>query len=894
VTDDGADSAGLGAAPTVRLTGTGDDSDGEMPMMVDRFVIEDELGAGGMGRVYVAYDPTLDRRVAVKVLRDHVGVDLEKAHARMAREARAMARLRHPHVVTVHEVGTDRHGVYIVMEYVAGRTLRGWLARTPEPSWKDIVAMYGLAGRGLVAAHDAGLVHRDFKPDNVLVGDDGRVLVGDFGIANVYGAEPAREPPSGDPSARPARAGSVVGTPPYMSPEQHAGGDVDARTDQFAFCAALYEALYGVRPFAGDTNTEIAARALRGELTPPARDPGAPARVRAAILRGLRGNPDERYPSMVPLLGELTAERRSPARWLAIGGALAIAGALASWAVLGRLHEPVAPAQARRPLGPVAVEPFATTLAPGDRVDWREGIADVIALLLADIDGFKAVGPGNLLTGDHAEDLRAAEARIGASYVVRGSLDQRGDRVHARVELVQPDGTIVVIQADRPAGELANLLEDVTNDVARAIAPGHELDRSHAAIRARSLYAIGDEYLRATRFQLAWPFLEQAVAADPAFFPGWYALALTRSWVLAPESRVFGAVEHARVTAPSALDRELVAGLSKYLHHDLRGARAILEPLSANPALSQTELRDALYLLGEAHWHDGHHRIGVGFFRRALDLDMTFKLPVEHLGEYATANRDVESMKQYSLMVASTGSESHDVAEFVLGHYEQLAASGVPPTRLHATLVLGRTPAPALEDELGADPIVHRIYGTARALEAGDRGAAHAEIEEIWKQVLARETAGEIPDNVYYLLRLLGDVVVCGGMTDEAKRLVDFLAERSRRNPVRGYQRMSILTAPLVGDRALIVRRDLSDRDAQLADAIEAEMTGDHVRAALLLGELVHDPSAFWDYPERMALVRNLRALHRIKEARAVCEDTMHPAVFQLAFLPARRFCTAR
>ncbi|HUJ59957.1 MAG TPA: serine/threonine-protein kinase [Kofleriaceae bacterium] len=887
MTDDGAD--GLGAAPTVRLHGAGDDGDGEMPMMVDRFVIEDELGAGGMGRVYVAYDPTLDRRVAVKVLRDRVGVDVEQAHARMAREARAMARLRHPHVVTVHEVGTDRHGLYIVMEYVAGGTLRGWLARTPASSWQEIVAMYVLAGRGLVAAHAAALVHRDFKPDNVLVGDDGRVLVGDFGIANVYGAEPAREPSSAEPGAERTRTGSVMGTPPYMSPEQHAGGAVDARTDQFAFCAALYEALYGVRPFAGETNTEIAERALRGELTPPARDPGAPARVRAAILRGLRGSPDQRFPSMVPLLAELTAERRAPLRWLAIAGAIAIVGAVASWAALGRSREPPAPAL---PRGPVAVEPFATTLAPGDRVDWREGIGDVVALLLSDIDGFKAVGPGNLLTADHAEDLRAAEARIGASYVVRGSLDPSGDRVHARVELVEPDGTTVSFQADRPAGELARLLEDVTNGVAGAIAPGHELDRSHAAIRARSLYAIGDEHLRDTRFQLAWPFLEQAVAADPTFFPGWYALALTRSWVLAPESRVFEAVAQARATAPSAVERALVDGLSSYLHHDLRGARAILEPLAANPALSRTELRDALYLLGEAHWHDGHHRIGVGYFRRALDLDMTFKLPVEHLGEYAMANRDVETMKQYSLMIASTGSEYHDVAEFVLGHYEQLAATGAPPTRLQATLVLGRTPTPQLEDELGADPIVHHIYRTARALEAGDSATAHAEIAEIWKQALARQTAGEIPDNVYYLLRLLGDVLVCGGMTDEAKRLVELLAERSREHPVRNYQRMSILTAPLVGDRAWIVRRELSDRDAQLADAIEAEMTGDHARAAELLGELVRDPSPFWDYPERMALVRNLRALHRTEDARAVCEDTLHPAVFQLALLPARRFCT--
>ena len=890
MTDDGGDAAGLGCAETARVAGAGDS--GEMPLMIDRFVIEDELGAGGMGRVYVAYDPSLDRRVAVKVLRDRPGADVEQAHARMAREARAMARLRHPHVVSVHEVGTDDRGVYIVMEYVAGRTLRGWLARDPEPSWQEIVAMYVLAGRGLAAAHDAGLVHRDFKPDNVLVGDDGRVLVGDFGIANVYGAEPVAAVSSGEPTApRLTRAGSIMGTPPYMSPEQHAGGAVDARTDQFAFCAALYEALYGVRPFAGETNTEIAERALRGELTPPVRDRGAPARVRAAILRGLTGNPDGRFPAMSALLAALTAERKTPVWRLAIAAALAFAIAAALWLGLRPpQHAPPPPPPAQAPtIGPIAVEPIQTTLPYGDQVDWRAGIGDVLALLLADIDGFKAVGPSNLLAGQH--DLPAAEATIAARYVVRASIDQRGDQIHARVTLVRPDGTSVVVVADRPAGELAKLLEDITGAVARTIAPGHALDRHHAEIRARALYAIGDEHLRNTRFQLAWPFLEQAVNADPTFFEGWYALALTRSWVLAPETRVYEAIDAARANAPGDVERTLVDGLSKYLHHDLAGARDILEPLAKNPALSPTELRDALYLLGEAHWHDGHYEVAVGYFRRALDLDMTFKLPVEHLGEHAMAHRDFATMQQYSFMIASSGSEYRDYGELMRGHYEELARTGAPPTRLYATLLLGRSPPPELEAELGADPMIVHIYRVARALERADERTAHAEIETIWTQVAARRTDGEIPDSVYYLLRILGDVLVCGGMTDETRRLVQFLAAESRQHPVRNYQRLSILAAPLAGDRTWIVRRELTDRDRVLADAIEAEMSGDRARAVVLLDQLVRDPSPFWDYPERVALLRNLRALHRGKEARALCEDTLHPAVFQLAYLPTRRAC---
>jgi hypothetical protein len=258
------------------------------------------------------------------------------------------------------------------------------------------------------------------------------------------------------------------------------------------------------------------------------------------------------------------------------------------------------------------------------------------------------------------------------------------------------------------------------------------------------------------------------------------------------------------------------------------------------------------------------------------------------------ANRDVATMQQYSLMISTSGSDYRDFGELMLGHYDQVAKTGVPPTRLYATILLGRTPPAGMEDELGADAIVHHIYRTARALEAGDDATAHAEIAEIWKQVEARRTGGEVPDSVYYLLRLLGDVLACASMTDEARKLVVFLAEQSTQHPVRNYQRMSILVAPLIGDRSWIVRRNASDRDRELADAIEAEMTGDRGKAVELLQALVRDPSPFWDYPERVALLRNLRALHRDQEASALCEDTMQPAEFQLAFLPTRRVCRAR
>src|SRR5690606_1441989 len=236
---------------------------------IGRYVVLAPLGRGAMGTVLAALDPELDRKVALKVLHETArGGD----RARLQREAQALARLSHPNVMILHDVGTwvdpagGRH-VFLAMELVVGHTLSDWLASAPR-SVDAIVAVFAQAGRGLAAAHAAGLVHRDFKPHNVLVGSDGRVRVTDFGLARSFG-EDTRPPITVDTHTGPislpelalhetlTRTGEWVGTPAYMAPEQLQGGAADPRADQFAFCVALYEALHGQRPFAGRTPGEI-------------------------------------------------------------------------------------------------------------------------------------------------------------------------------------------------------------------------------------------------------------------------------------------------------------------------------------------------------------------------------------------------------------------------------------------------------------------------------------------------------------------------------------------------------------------------------------------------------------------------------------------------------------
>jgi tetratricopeptide (TPR) repeat protein len=298
---------------------------------VDRYVIERLLGAGAMGMVYAAHDPELDRRVAVKVLRP--GTFSAAARDRMAREARTLARLSHRNVVAVHDVGAHGDGMFIVMELVEGATLKRWLAERPR-SWHEIVAVMAHAGRGLAAAHAAGLIHRDFKPDNVMIAADGRVLVADFGLARPAGDAATADTVPGGGSPAPASEitadGVAVGTPAYMAPEQHAG-EAGPAADQFAFAVTLYEALYGRRPFAGTSAVALVTAIAAGEMIPPPSTTRVPARIARIAARGLRGPPAARFPTMTALVDALARDPGRRRRWLAVAGGALVAAVTATW-----------------------------------------------------------------------------------------------------------------------------------------------------------------------------------------------------------------------------------------------------------------------------------------------------------------------------------------------------------------------------------------------------------------------------------------------------------------------------------------------------------------------------------------------------------------------------------
>ena len=488
------------------------DRTGEQRGWIGRFVIFEELGAGGMGQVFAAYDPDLDRKVALKLVqRPPDGAGNGDWQARLVREAQAMAKLSHPNVVTVYEVSAHAGQVFLVMELVEGRDLARWLV-TPR-SWQRIVEVFRAAGEGLAAAHAAGLVHRDFKPANVLVGDDGRVRVADFGLVGTRTARPAGEQtsPTSDLLSRDlTHFGAVIGTPAYMAPEQISGATTDERSDVFSFCVALWEALYGMRPFAGETMTGRLAAIRRGEIREPP-ESTAPRWLRPLLLRGLSDEPGDRWPGMRPLLDALArdpererARRRRSALLvtlvLALGGALVYGGS-ALWSryrahareAAAQRHLDVAlarldalRAEGRKVEANATVDAFvadpehtgtrAQVKALRWRADQRRSGGDIDGALDAYSEAYAAARDpdeaGEVLLG-LATLFREGRAWGPLTWVL-ASLEQLGPALHARTASLRIDAALVrrafatVAEIDPSLTGLASVLGQAQRSERRA------------------------------------------------------------------------------------------------------------------------------------------------------------------------------------------------------------------------------------------------------------------------------------------------------------------------------------------------------------------------------------------------------------------------------------------
>ena len=542
---------------------------------VDRFVVDGVLGAGGMGVVYAAFDPELDRRVALKLLRD----ESPGRRERLAREAQALARAADPNVCAVYDLGSHDGRLFVAMELVDGDTLGAWLRRRHR-SWREVAGVFAAAARGLAAAHGAGVIHRDFKPDNVLVGADGRVRVTDFGLATWRPA--AATQPAAPARAEPAeltQSGTVLGTPLYMAPEQHTGASADERSDQWSFCAALHEALCGEPPVIGRSEAELHANKLAG---PPPRLPGTPRWLDRLVRRGLAPRPGDRWPTMARIADALARRPQRRRTW-----ALAAFGALAAAAVAVALV-----ARARGPdLEAARMAALAEAMEAGLRIEHvapPHDLRPALARIRAEVDRLR---------------LAAAQGSGPASFAFGKALELLGDDDAARTAYQR--AWVAGFRIPRVADGLGSVLSSLYQreySKARATLARPALDTRLAALHAE-LAVPATQYLAlgggepwrvamhraaiallAHEFAAARAAAAEALAADPGRYEAlvleaqaWRSEALAHADTLGQREPLAHALEAAEAAARYGRSDQRVALLqidvqwSLVLTHTRRG-----------------------------------------------------------------------------------------------------------------------------------------------------------------------------------------------------------------------------------------------------------------------------------------------------------------------------------
>jgi serine/threonine-protein kinase len=461
--------------------------------LAGRYMVFEQLGQGGMGVVVSAYDTRLERRVAIKLLHPERTSESSSGdgQARMVREAQAMARLNHPHVVAVYDAGTLEDGsLFIAMEYVEGETLRRWCTRQKR-SWREVLQAYLAAGRGLAAAHAAGLIHRDFKPDNVLVGQDGRVRVTDFGLART---SPEPSSPAQSQATLSSETwdsaltepGTLMGTPKYMAPELMRGEPAGVRTDLYAFCVSLYEALHGQLPFGGQSMAEYSRARNEGRISPPPAHPQVPAWVARTVAQGLQVDPLRRPASLEALLTTLgndpEVKRQAWRRRAAVTSVGLVLAVLAIWGWARQQTQAPACGQVARRLDGIwdgAVKARVREALLGTGVPYAEDTAQRVSTVL---DGYSRRWVQQSAALCEAEQ----STKLSRLAALREScLERRRSRLRATTELLARGSDREVL--DRAALTVQSLppLEDCADDkVLTAVVPPPEEPAVRAAVEA--------------------------------------------------------------------------------------------------------------------------------------------------------------------------------------------------------------------------------------------------------------------------------------------------------------------------------------------------------------------------------------------------------------------------
>lgn len=784
------------------------------PVRLGRLELVGRVGAGGMGEVFTARDAELGRLVAVKLIRpDSDGTD---AAARFAREARSMARLTHPNVVRIYDVGRFGSRVYITMEYVQGTTLLAWLEAAPR-AWREVLARFVLAGRGLAAAHRTGLVHRDFKPANVLVADDGRVLVADFGLAwarsDGADADETMTAVSVSEGSAPSlqgaamlvtSPGNVMGTPGYMSPEQLRAAPVDERSDLFSFCVALYEALFGVQPFDGMSALARLGSIEAGRLNPPARKVKIPGGVMRALAQGLAADPSRRPASMDVLLARLERAAGRPRRVATV--MVAVAATLVTGVA----------AAAARPFA--AADPCADAGAEIDAV-WNDERARAVATAFA-ATGLPYAGAAaervKARLDVYVADWRDAAGDTCAARQVRrpssslvdlqvACLGRREQAVRALVDaFVVADATTIPQAVDSVAALPEISACDDAEALVRTLRPPADPETAKAVARVREQLARADAQQRTGHDREALKITEEALVATLDDEPVRAEALAQRGRVLAglgelvaAEKSLLDAAELAEATRHDELAADVWIDLMRLANRHLvdpgRGESWMPRARAAQRRLGDQPARRVHVLMqqGLLHYFQRRHAESGRALRAALELEESH-------------GRDALMLAKLAHLLANTleAEGRLEDARLTYGHaLEQMEAALGPDHPEFARLVydfgtflttVGELD-PASAKLQQALAISTRAYGRAHhnngrvhiglgqvALHRGEfaEAAAHGEAAaQIFREVLPAEH----PDHVDALL-MAGTARFFAGELDAA--LAAFVAAQAKQRSV--------------------------------------------------------------------------------------------------------------
>ncbi len=649
-----------------------------------RFTVTSTLGEGGMGTVVEAYDRALGRDVAIKVLGSEAHGD-QAVGARFVREARAAAQLRHPGIVQVHDIDPD--GQFIVMELVRGESLSARLRRENKLPPSEVRRIGGALLEALGVAHAAGIVHRDVKPANVLLGEDGEVKLSDFGVA-FFGDSDLTMP------------GTRIGTPAYMAPEQLRARHVDARADVYAAGATLFEAATGKRMHDDDVPKDYAT-AVRDATGDPV--------LAAAIAKAVRERPADRFadgaafakaldgPTITEVAGKPLEAPRSSRTWMAGLAALAVAGGTLGFALRGTDSDRGGPRDAGvvtidAKVGPrvIALLPFADATNDPLLDFASSGLPNLLGLELHEVKGVSVVGYYQLLghlkgPDEPVEAWRAVAAKLDASVVVRGELGKVGDRIHVMIRIESPTGTpIDVIERDAKIEEVPEVVRSAAGQVATA-ALGKRLAasaRTATSFDADRELQLGIAALEREHVPDAVTHLRAAVHHAPDLKLAHYYLAVALYWSAPPAEPAREEIDRALALGLDEAQRGFLAGIRHIVDQDYKTGIDQLLPLAEKYPAN----KDILYGLFEALFHGGRPSEAMAIYHRLITLQPRFRLALIHAFTFYLAHGDDSGTSWASALNDPAGDAYNRIWEprVLIGHRDYKAVIRLMSQKIEA------------------------------------------------------------------------------------------------------------------------------------------------------------------------------------------------------------------